>query len=187
MLSKPVEGEVLYLYLVVSPHEINDALIHEEEKIQWPVYHVSKRLLDMETKYGELEIAYALIMALRKLGPYFQDHTIEVLTNYPLRQVLQKSKASGRILKWAIKLSQFDLGYKPRTVIKGQMLAYLIAKFIGTGKDYKHKEYNDQSRKRTCPHGVFMQMDHQMKGGRCLIDAYKSRIPSYILCLKIWI
>ena len=43
----------------------------------------------------------------------------EVLTNYPLHQVLQKPKALGRIFKWAMELSQFDINYKPRTTIKG--------------------------------------------------------------------
>ena len=48
-----------------------------------------KRLLDAKTRYPELEkLALALIVASRKLRPYFHAHIIEVLTNYPLRQVL---------------------------------------------------------------------------------------------------
>ena len=66
---------------------------------------MGKRLLDAETRYLELEkLDLALIVASRKLRPYFHVHMIEVLTNYPLRQVLQKSKASGRLLKWVIEL-----------------------------------------------------------------------------------
>ena len=54
----------------------------------------SKRLLDAEMRYTELEkLAYALVMASRKLWSYFQAHTIKVLINYPLRQVLQKLEA----------------------------------------------------------------------------------------------
>ena len=59
------------------------------------------------------KLALALVVALRKLRPYFHYHTIQVLTNYPLRQVLQKSDASGRMLKWAIELSQFDIEFAP--------------------------------------------------------------------------
>ena len=71
----------------------------------WPVYYVSKRLLDVETRYLELEkLALALMVASRKLSSYIHAHSIEVLTNYPLRQVLQKSEAASRLLKWAIKL-----------------------------------------------------------------------------------
>ena len=97
---------MLYLYLVVSLDAISVAFIQEDEKVQWPIYYISKRLLDAKTRYGELEkLAYALVMASRKLRLYFQAHSIEVPTNFSLRQVLQEPEASGRILKWTIKLS----------------------------------------------------------------------------------
>ena len=89
LLSKPIEGEKLYIYLAISEETVSAALIREEEKVQWPVYYVSKRLLDVETRYPELEkLALSLMVASRKLRPYFYAHPIEVLTNYPLRQVL---------------------------------------------------------------------------------------------------
>ena len=79
-------------------------MIGEEEKVQWPVYYVRKRLLDAETRYPKLEkLALALVMESRKLRPYFYAHTINVLTNYHLHQVLKKAEVFGRLLKWAIK------------------------------------------------------------------------------------
>ena len=73
---------------------------------------MSKRLLNAETKYPELEkLAIALVVASKKLRPYFHTPSIEVLTNYPLHQVLHKSEASGRLLKWAIELGQFDVNF----------------------------------------------------------------------------
>ena len=53
----------------------------------------------------------------------------EVLTNYSLCQVLQKPEASGRLLKWAIELGQFDVNFRPRTTIKGQALVDFIVEF----------------------------------------------------------
>ena len=92
LLSKPIEGEKLYLYLAVSKEAVRAALVREEEKVQWSVYYVSKRLLDaetVETRYPELEkLALTLMVASRKLRSYFHAHLIEVLTNYPLRCVL---------------------------------------------------------------------------------------------------
>ena len=38
LLSKPVDGKLLFLYLVVSEYAVSGALIREEEKIQCPVY-----------------------------------------------------------------------------------------------------------------------------------------------------
>ena len=75
------------------------------------------------------KLALALVIAIRKLRPYFHSHLVRVLTNYPLRQVLQKPDASGRLLKWAIELSQFEIGFQTRPAIKGQALADFIAEF----------------------------------------------------------
>lgn len=74
------------------------------------------------------KLAYALILASRKLGPYFQSHKV-VRTAFPLRQVLHKPEASGRLMKWAVELGQFDVDYKPRTAIKGQTLADFFLEF----------------------------------------------------------
>ena len=69
-LLKPIEGENLYLYLVISEEAVNAFLVREEEKVQWLVYYVSKRLLDAETRYPELEkLALALMVTSRKLRP----------------------------------------------------------------------------------------------------------------------
>ena len=71
----------------------------------------------------------ALVTIARKLRPYFQAHTIEILTEYPMKQVLHKSETSGRLMKWAIELSEFDIKYKPKTTIKGQILADFVMEF----------------------------------------------------------
>ena len=52
-----------------------------------------------------------------------------MLKSYPLRQVLQKLEASGRLLKWPIELSQFDVCYRSRITIKGQAFAHFVVKF----------------------------------------------------------
>ena len=75
------------------------------------------------------KLALALVIASRKLRSYFHSHVIRVLTNYPLRQVLQKLDASGHLLKWAIELSQFNIEFTPGTAIKGQALVNFITEF----------------------------------------------------------
>ncbi|KAK4855195.1 hypothetical protein QYF36_004922 [Acer negundo] len=69
-------------------------------------------------------MALALITAARKLRPYFQAYQIKVYMNCPLKLILQKLEVSGRLTKWAIELSEFNIKYLPRTVIKVPM-AYL--------------------------------------------------------------
>ena len=130
LLAKPVDGEVLILYLAISIYSISAVLVREEDSLQSPVYYVSKRLLDAETRYSSMEkLVYALVLAARKLRPYFQAHKIEVRTSYPMRHILHKPEASGRMLKWAIELGQYDLEYVSRTAIKGQALADFILEF----------------------------------------------------------
>ncbi|GFZ00843.1 hypothetical protein Acr_14g0004780 [Actinidia rufa] len=124
LLSVPTSDEDLYVYLSVSPTAISAVLVREEDKIQKPIYYVSKTLIGAEVRYPRIEkIAYALMIAARKLRHYFQAHSIIVLTDQPLKQILQRPDTSGRLLKWSIELSEFHIEYKPRTAIKAQALA----------------------------------------------------------------
>ncbi|KAL5579016.1 hypothetical protein UlMin_011458 [Ulmus minor] len=50
LLSKPKDGEQLYIYLAVSEGAVSAVLVREEESKQFPVYYVSKSLLDAETQ-----------------------------------------------------------------------------------------------------------------------------------------
>ena len=75
------------------------------------------------------KLILALVTAARKLHPYFQAHTIEVPIEYPMKQVLHKLETSGRLMKWAIELSEFDIRYKPKTTIKEHVLADFVMEF----------------------------------------------------------
>ena len=57
------------------------------------------------------KLAFALVTASRKLKPYFQVHTIVVLTDKPLRIVMNSPEIAGRMALWAVKLSEFDIQY----------------------------------------------------------------------------
>ncbi|XP_065630412.1 uncharacterized protein LOC136067902 [Quercus suber] len=46
-----------------------------------------------------------------------------------------KPEAAGRMVQWAIELSQFNVEYHPRTAIKAQALADFIAEFTLPNKD----------------------------------------------------
>ena len=61
-------------------------------------------------------------------------------TDHPLKQVLQRSEASGRLLKWNIELSQFDLNFQPRRSIRGQVIADFIAEFTVPEEDIANEE-----------------------------------------------
>jgi hypothetical protein len=103
LLSRPVEGEILYLYLAVSRTAVSSVLVREESGKQRPVYFTSKVLHGAEERYPRIEkLAYALVISARRLRPYFQAHVVRLLTEYPLRKILQKPDLSGRLVNWEI-------------------------------------------------------------------------------------
>ena len=56
----------------MSAIAVSAALIREEGKTQLPVYYISQAFQGAEAKYPRIEkIAFALIVASRKLRPYF--------------------------------------------------------------------------------------------------------------------
>ena len=82
LLSPSRPGEELYLYIVVSQAAVSAALVREEGGSQWPVYFTSRAFRGAEERYPRMEkLAFALVTAARKLKPYFQAHTIIVLTD----------------------------------------------------------------------------------------------------------
>ena len=127
ILSKANPGEPLYLYLSAGPLAVGAALIREESGIQKPIYYVNQVLKDAELRYPNLEkFAFSLVMTSRKLRHYFQGREIRVITDQPLRKIINKPDASRRLINWAVELSQFNLVFLPRTSIKAQALVDFI-------------------------------------------------------------
>ena len=112
VLAKSVEGEPLFLYIAVSVTAVSGVLIQEEHSEQKPIFYVRKNLLDAETRYPMMEkLAFAVVMSARKLRPYFQSHNVVLLTSFHLRMILHSPSQSGRLAKWAIDLSEYDIEY----------------------------------------------------------------------------
>ncbi|KAJ4790334.1 Pol-polyprotein [Rhynchospora pubera] len=123
IINRPTKGETLYLYVSASAVAVSAALIREEDVVQKLVYFVSKILRDAEERYSTVEKgAFAVLIAARKLRPYFQAHPIKVISDLPLRKALGNLDVSGRLLKWAVELSELlKKGYrKPWLVCVGE-------------------------------------------------------------------
>ena len=102
ILVSPEASETLYLYLAASDIAVSAALFKEcgDTKLR-PVFFVSKSLTDAETRYSHLErAALALQTAAQKLRPYFQAHSVMVLTDLPLRGTIHKPDLSERMVRW---------------------------------------------------------------------------------------
>lgn len=126
LLAKPKQGEDLYVYLSVTDHVVSGVLVKENEGVQSPIYYVSKILVKAETMYTSFEkLVLALNPTSTKLRQYFESHKIHVMIDFPLRMVMSKPELTGRMSKWANRLSTYGISYDSRTTIKSQALLIL--------------------------------------------------------------
>ena len=85
---------------------------------------------ETKLRYLPLEKAtLALLQVAKKLPHYFQSSTVIVLSDLPLKMLLQRSDFLGRITRWEVYLGSLCVEYKPQTAIKGQVLAEFLAEF----------------------------------------------------------
>nr|CAN69864.1 hypothetical protein VITISV_032438 [Vitis vinifera] len=75
------------------------------------------------------QLVLALLVTTRKLCPYFQAHSIIILTMYPLQSVLSKLDLSRWMLRWSMELSEYDINCRPQIALKGQVLADFLIEF----------------------------------------------------------
>ena len=130
IMSSLEVDEVLFAYIAMTPHAVSLVFIRVDSGTQRPVYYGSKSLHEADVRYLPLEKAIlAVVHATRKLPHYFQAHTVVVLTQLSLRALLQSADYTGRIAKWSTILGAFHIKYMPRTSVKGQVFANLIAEF----------------------------------------------------------
>jgi len=106
---------------------ISSVLVQEQDQVQRPIYFVSKVLQGPEVRYQAIEkAALAVLFSARRLHHYFQSFIVIVMTDLPIRNVLQKPDVAGRMVRWAMELSEFDVQYESRGPIKGQVYADFV-------------------------------------------------------------
>lgn len=77
------------------------------------MYYVSKALQGVEVRYQKIKkLVFPLVVSARRLQPYFLDHHIIIMIEYPINQVLRKLDLTGRKIAWSVELSKFSLEYR---------------------------------------------------------------------------
>ncbi|GJT73520.1 reverse transcriptase domain-containing protein [Tanacetum coccineum] len=80
-----------------------------------------------ELNYAPMEkLVLALVFAAKRLRRYFQAHPIVVITDQPIKQIISRLDAAGRLQKWSVMLGEHNITYRPRTSVKAQILADLL-------------------------------------------------------------
>ncbi|GJX32148.1 reverse transcriptase domain-containing protein [Tanacetum coccineum] len=99
-LTAPKKEEELMVYLSAANEAVSAVILVKREGRQAPIHYVSKALQGAEINYLPMEkLALALVHAARRLRRYFQGHTIKVITDKPLSQILNNREAMGRLAK----------------------------------------------------------------------------------------
>lgn len=95
VLIPSVEGEPLLLYIVATTQIVSVVVVVERQepghtqKVQCPVYFVSKVLSDAKTHYPHIQkLMYTVLIAKRKLLHYFESHPVTVVTSFPLGEII---------------------------------------------------------------------------------------------------
>ena len=68
-------------------------------------------------------------MTTKKVAHYFSDHTITVVSDAPLSEILHNRDATGRVAKWVIELLPLDIRFEAKKAIKSQAIADFLAEW----------------------------------------------------------
>ncbi|GJV67139.1 reverse transcriptase domain-containing protein [Tanacetum coccineum] len=127
MMTVPQEKEELIIYLAATKEATSAVLMMKRDGKQIPIYFVSRALRGSEINYTPMEkLVLALVSASKRLKRYFQAHTVIVITDQPIKQMLSNPEVTERLLEWSFELKEHDIQYRPRTSVKGQILADFI-------------------------------------------------------------
>ncbi|XP_075105025.1 LOW QUALITY PROTEIN: uncharacterized protein LOC107765109 [Nicotiana tabacum] len=131
VLVPPEPGRPLILYLTVTDNSFGCVLGQHDitGKKEQAIYYLSKKFTPYEVKYTLLErTCCALTWVAQKLKHYLSSYTTYLISRMdPLRYIFQKPMPTGRLAKWQILLTEFDIIYVTRTAMKAQALADHLA------------------------------------------------------------
>nr|GEZ75275.1 reverse transcriptase domain-containing protein [Tanacetum cinerariifolium]GFA55175.1 reverse transcriptase domain-containing protein [Tanacetum cinerariifolium]GFB36312.1 reverse transcriptase domain-containing protein [Tanacetum cinerariifolium] len=94
-LTASMEKEELIVYLAAAWETVSAVLMTKREAKQMSVYFVSRALQGQEINYTSMEkLVLALVHAIKRLKRYFQAHTIIVITDEPIKQILSRPEVA---------------------------------------------------------------------------------------------
>src|ERR1044072_2219753 len=131
ILVPPAKGRPLIMYLTVLESSMGCVLGKHDEsgRKEYIIYYLSKTFTDCETRYSQLEkTCNALAWAARRLRQYMLTHTTLLISKMdPIKYIFEKPALSGRIARWKMILTEYDIQYTSQKAIKGSVVADHLA------------------------------------------------------------
>ena len=122
------------LYLSVSDNAFGCVLGQHDEtgKKEKAIYYISKKFNPYESRYTLLErTCCALTWLAQKFRHYLSSYTAYLISRMdPLNYIFQKAMPTGKLAKWQMLLSEFDIVYVTQKAIKAQALADHLAETV---------------------------------------------------------
>jgi hypothetical protein len=118
----------------VGDTSIASVVVQVYDSIEKVVFYLSRRMLDTETRYHEMEkLCLCLFFTYTKLRHILLFAEIIVICKSDIiKHMLSAPVLKGQLGKWMFTLSEFNIRYQPAKAVKGQALADLIAERINT-------------------------------------------------------
>ncbi|RVX14390.1 Pol polyprotein [Vitis vinifera] len=130
VLVPPTPRRPLLLYLSVSDMALGCMLAQIDDLgKERAIYYLSKRMLEYEMRYVMIErLCLALVWATRRLRHYMTEYSVHLISRLdPLRYLFDRPALTGRLMRWLVLLTKFDIQYVSQKSIKGSIVADHLA------------------------------------------------------------
>uniref|UniRef100_A0A2N9FVJ7 Integrase catalytic domain-containing protein n=1 Tax=Fagus sylvatica TaxID=28930 RepID=A0A2N9FVJ7_FAGSY len=170
ILVPPTPGRPLILYLTVQEASMGCMLGQQDEtgKKEQAIYYLSKKFTEPETRYLLVEkTCCALAWASKKLRQYMLYYTTWLVSRMdPIKYIFEKPALTGKIARWQVLLSEFDILFVARKAIKGQAIADYLADYPSeqlelNGFRIPRRRRNDSRRRQSWVDGSFTLMEQR--------------------------
>ena len=129
----PISGRPLLLYLSVSDMTLGCMLAQLDDLgKKRSIYDLSKRMLEYECRYIMIESFYlALVWATKRLRHYMTKYSIRLVSQLdPMRYLFDKPVLIGRLMRWLVLLTEFDIQYVTQKSMKGSIVTDHLASLL---------------------------------------------------------
>jgi hypothetical protein len=128
VLVPPQLNKPFKLYVAADAQTIGSTLIQEFEGKERVVAYLSRKLLDPETRYSAAKkLCLCVYYSCTKFQHYLLNAECIVYSKFDvIKHMLPMPILNGRIGKWILALSEFELKFESTKAVKGQIIADFI-------------------------------------------------------------